>query len=1066
MAQLALGVVGAVIGGYASGGNPAAIQAGFVIGSAIGGMAFAKTSKAVGPRIGENRVTNSTLGTPMTIVYGTVRISGNIIQSSDFREVSTTESSGGKGGGGGKTETTTFSYNADIAIDLAAGPLGGISKIWSDNKIVFDVTASAAENAKAPSFTFYSGSEDQLPDPTLEALTGVGSTPAYRGRSYVVFDKLNLPNGRVPQFSFLVSHETFENPSIAEVITDIVVRAGLDPVTSVDVTNTPIIVTTVGYDYDVGWVSATLPFGAFWITAVYGNGVIIVATSSGFEFVRSTDKGLTWSIITLSVSATWTASAFGNGVFIVTSDSSTIARSTDDGLTWSISNPPGNFRRSIAFGNGVFVIVVVNPAGSIRSVNGGLSWIAMLTPPTFTFSRSIAFGNGAFVAINGSSSLAISYDNGDTWLTQSSGPSGFGFAITITFGGGVFIVASDEPDSVYRSINGTYWVNIVAPGASYHYSSFGNGVFIITRLTGITYLTSTDLGLTWVSAASPTGFFYTGVIFADPTFVVAGRPIDYVLRLVPIEIEILTETVQPVFGYAITNVVSSRGALEPLLKAYFIDVAEADGKLKFTNRSNKVPIAQIGYNELGATDGDDIIEPFQLIRSQESDLPRTITIKYIDINSDYQPSAETTTKQITSSLSDLIDEMPISTISDHAKLVADVTMFEAWSARNARSGSITRKFANLTPGDVVQVEYPEGVFSNKLLINVDDTGLVVAFDAIDIDFEVLNSTPVGSVGPGNQVIDLAAGDTGLTVLDLPILRDSDGFNGIYVALYSLTLPWRGANLYLGDDDNSLLSIGSVGASSPTGLTESVLGDWSMNVIDEANTLIVDVGVDQLNSSTRAQILSGTINSCAIGEAGRWEILQFIRSAPLGNGRFEISGLKRGLRGTGKNRSNHGATDTFVLLLSTGLLRPTFEVSDLGVIKQFRGVTLDLPIDSATSISGVNLGIGLKPLSPYNLRASRNSNDFIPTWSRRTRLSDNWLFGLVPLGENSENYEIDVFTDGSFTTLVRTLFSIVQNVTYTSADQITDFGSNQSVINIRIYQISTTIGRGFYLEGSL
>ncbi|SOZ99444.1 hypothetical protein CBM2626_A30040 [Cupriavidus taiwanensis] len=52
--QLALGVVGAVIGGLVSYGNPMAIQAGFMIGAAIGGVVFPPKTPA--PRINDLRL--------------------------------------------------------------------------------------------------------------------------------------------------------------------------------------------------------------------------------------------------------------------------------------------------------------------------------------------------------------------------------------------------------------------------------------------------------------------------------------------------------------------------------------------------------------------------------------------------------------------------------------------------------------------------------------------------------------------------------------------------------------------------------------------------------------------------------------------------------------------------------------------------------------------------------------------------------------------------------------------------------------------------------------------------
>ena len=52
----------------------------------------------------------------------------------------------------------------------------------------------------------YPGSQDQLPDPLMEAIEGQGLVPAYRGTAYVVIENLALADfgNRVPQLSFEV----------------------------------------------------------------------------------------------------------------------------------------------------------------------------------------------------------------------------------------------------------------------------------------------------------------------------------------------------------------------------------------------------------------------------------------------------------------------------------------------------------------------------------------------------------------------------------------------------------------------------------------------------------------------------------------------------------------------------------------------------------------------------------------------------------------------------------------------------------------------------------------------
>ena len=87
-----------------------------------------------------------------------------------------------------------------------------------------------------------------------------------------------------------------------------------------------------------------------------------------------------------------------------------------------------------------------------------------------------------------------------------------------------------------------------------------------------------------------------------------------------------------------------------------------------------------------------------------------------------------------------------------------------------------------------------------------------------------------------------------------------------------------------------------------------------------------------------------------------------------------------------------------------------------------------------------------------------------SWFRRTRIDGGWRDNVdAGLGEASELYDVEIWNSG-FTTLKRTFASLtVSTVSYSAANQTTDFGSVQSTVHARIYQISATIGRGKSLE---
>lgn len=218
-------VVSAVVG----------IAVGFISGNpALGFQAFAATygltgfldpnQQVSGPRIDDLKGTTAQYGTPIPHVYGHPRIAGAIVWCSDKHEIATTEEAGGKGGP--STDVTTYTYTIDVRVLLTANEIVGVRRIWSNGKLVWTAADDADESSLEASggvlsavagvlstgpiqhwdrLTVYTGSSDQMPDPTEEAALGIENCPAYRGRGSVFIEGLNLgSSGYLPNLTFEV----------------------------------------------------------------------------------------------------------------------------------------------------------------------------------------------------------------------------------------------------------------------------------------------------------------------------------------------------------------------------------------------------------------------------------------------------------------------------------------------------------------------------------------------------------------------------------------------------------------------------------------------------------------------------------------------------------------------------------------------------------------------------------------------------------------------------------------------------------------------------------------------
>lgn len=202
MATLLLSAAGAALG--ANFGGAVLGLSGMVIGRAVGAtvgrlidqrLLGAGSGAVETGGIDRLQVTGAGEGVPLQRLWGRMRVAGHIIWASDFNEIPG-RSRRTKGGLGPKVQEESR-YVVSVAIALCEGEISGIGRVWAYG----DEVARKDLNLRV-----YTGSQDQMPDPKIEAVEGAGQAPAYRGTAYVVIEDLDLgPYGnRLPGFSFEV----------------------------------------------------------------------------------------------------------------------------------------------------------------------------------------------------------------------------------------------------------------------------------------------------------------------------------------------------------------------------------------------------------------------------------------------------------------------------------------------------------------------------------------------------------------------------------------------------------------------------------------------------------------------------------------------------------------------------------------------------------------------------------------------------------------------------------------------------------------------------------------------
>lgn len=190
MATIILTAVGTALGG------PIGAAIGFLAGEKIGDGPLFGGKGAEGPRVPDLGVTTSTYGRPIPRHFGSMRVAGSVIWSTDLVEHRETS-----GGGKGKPKTTAYSYSVSFAVALGSQPIESIGRIWADGKLL---RGRAGDLKVDGSLRIYRGHGDQMPDPIIAA--SETNCPAFRNCAYVVFEDLEVGDfgNRIPSLSFEV----------------------------------------------------------------------------------------------------------------------------------------------------------------------------------------------------------------------------------------------------------------------------------------------------------------------------------------------------------------------------------------------------------------------------------------------------------------------------------------------------------------------------------------------------------------------------------------------------------------------------------------------------------------------------------------------------------------------------------------------------------------------------------------------------------------------------------------------------------------------------------------------
>ena len=196
------------------------------------------------------------------------------------------------------------------------------------------------------------------------------------------------------------------------------------------------------------------------------------------------------------------------------------------------------------------------------------------------------------------------------------------------------------------------------------------------------------------------------------------------------------------------------------------------------------------------------------------------------------------------------------------------------------------------------------------------------------------------------------------------------------------------------------------------------------------------------------------NAALIGD----ELVQFQNAELIGESTYKLTKLLRGRQGTEWAIAGHAVGDRF-MLITPALYTTAIANNLIGRELYYKAVSVGNTLTTTDEEAFTYTGRNLKPFAPVHVEGNRDgSSNLTINWTRRSRVDSEWRDGVgIPLGEESEAYEVDILDGGD---VVRTIEVTSPTASYTAADQTTDFGSAQSSVDIKIYQMSAIVGRGY------
>jgi GTA TIM-barrel-like domain/Putative phage tail protein len=500
-------------------------------------------------------------------------------------------------------------------------------------------------------------------------------------------------------------------------------------------------------------------------------------------------------------------------------------------------------------------------------------------------------------------------------------------------------------------------------------------------------------------------------------------------------------------GFLLDRPMAGRDALENLLQVFCIDAVESAGRLIFRPRTVLQSIA-VARDDLVETAADKPV--LTQTRAQETDLPRTVRIAYVESGLEYRSAAVMQHRLGSASAREIAIALPAAVNQSLAQARADVALEEAWAQRTSAQFTLPPSRLALEPGDVVEIE------GRSLRLSSTSDGAARKIEAVHHGNDVYAPAPAAArirAGAATPVY----GEPDVVLLDL-----ATGAPAPWIAAQAA--PWPGRLAVVKQTGlSSFVFNRHVEQQATMGISLTALAAGPLARLDFNQSLDVLLSNGALASVSTAELLNGA-NLCCFGSAASgFELLQFQTAELVAPNSYRLGGLLRGLAGSQAEVLPSRAAGARLILLNDAVVQPAIALAEAGLATTWRigPQQLDHGHDSYVELTLEGTLRALRPLPPVRLAGRSSASGTMLTWIRQTRSGgDSWDLAEVPLAEDAELYRVTILQG-----------SVVKRVTdvtspqwlYSTASMTADFGAPAAPFTARVAQVSATFGAGTSLE---